>query len=58
MRDDLSALLGAGPVEAYLVPDMLIRHIVVTIDHLPREPSGKLSKVRLRDLLVGTNPSP
>lgn len=36
-RDALIALPGAAPIEAWLIPDMLIRRIVVTIDNLPRE---------------------
>lgn len=33
----LAELIGKGPFEAFLVPDMLIRRIVATIDNLPRE---------------------
>lgn len=36
-RDALMAVPGAGPIEAWLIPDMLIRRIVVTIDNLPRD---------------------
>lgn len=36
-RDALLAVPGAGPLEAMLIPDLLIRRIVVTIDNLPRE---------------------
>ncbi|WP_293373501.1 DUF3014 domain-containing protein, partial [Nevskia sp.] len=36
-RTALTALPGAGPLEAWLIPDMLIRRIVVTIDNLTRE---------------------
>jgi hypothetical protein len=37
MRDALGEVAGAGAVAQYLVPDNLIRHIVVTIDNLPRQ---------------------
>jgi hypothetical protein len=33
----LAALVGAGAVEHYLLPDNLIRRIVVTVDNLPRQ---------------------
>ncbi|MDP3293462.1 MAG: DUF3014 domain-containing protein [Nevskia sp.] len=33
----LIGLPGAAPIEAWLIPDMLIRRIVVTIDNLPRD---------------------
>lgn len=36
-RDALIAVPGAAPIEAWLIPDMLIRRIVVTIDNLPRD---------------------
>lgn len=36
-RAALAGLPGAGPLEAWLIPDMLIRRIVVTIDNLPRD---------------------
>lgn len=36
-RSALLALPGAGPLEAWLIPDLLIRRIVVTIDNLPRD---------------------
>jgi hypothetical protein len=32
----LAALFGKAPIEQMLVPDMVIRHIVVTVDNLPR----------------------
>lgn len=35
--DALKQLLGTGPVEAFLIPDFLIRRIVITVDNLPRE---------------------
>lgn len=37
VRDSLAGLLGQRPVEQFLVPDNLVRHIVVTIDNLPRK---------------------
>lgn len=36
-RGALLAVPGAGPLEAMLIPELLIRRIVVTIDNLPRE---------------------
>ena len=32
----LSGVFGKGPIEQMLVPEMVIRHIVVTVDNLPR----------------------
>jgi hypothetical protein len=37
IRGALSDLVGKGSFEAFLIPDMLIRRIVVTIDNLPRD---------------------
>ncbi len=37
VRDSLAGLLGAKPVEQYLVPENIVRHIVVTVDNLPRK---------------------
>src|SRR5471030_3220382 len=37
MRDTLAGVLGAKSVEQFLVPQNIIRHIVVTIDNLPRK---------------------
>src|SRR5262245_60301352 len=37
MQNALVELLGKEPVEKYLVPQDVIRHIVVTIDNLPTE---------------------
>ncbi|HUE09564.1 MAG TPA: DUF3014 domain-containing protein [Steroidobacteraceae bacterium] len=37
MKDALSHLTGSDAVMQYLVPDSIIRHIVVTIDNLPRQ---------------------
>ena len=36
IRDALTAALGKGAMQ-YLVPESLVRHIVVTIDNLPRQ---------------------
>jgi hypothetical protein len=36
MNQALGALLGAGTLKEYLLPENLIRHLVVTIDNLPR----------------------
>src|SRR5580693_2729906 len=37
MKDALGELAGSEAVMQYLVPDSIIRHIVVTIDNLPRQ---------------------
>ena len=37
VRDSLAGLLGQRPVEQFLVPENIVRHIVVTIDNLPRK---------------------
>jgi Protein of unknown function (DUF3014) len=36
VRDSLVGLLGRAPVEQFLVPQNIVRHIVVTVDNLPR----------------------
>jgi Protein of unknown function (DUF3014) len=36
VKEGLSALIGANAVQ-YLVPDDIVRHIVVTVDNLPRQ---------------------
>ena len=36
-RDSLIGVLGKAPVEQFLVPQNIVRHIVVTIDNLPRK---------------------
>jgi Protein of unknown function (DUF3014) len=36
MRDSLVGVFGRGPVEQFLVPQSIVRHIVVTVDNLPR----------------------
>jgi hypothetical protein len=35
-RDSLAGVIGPAPIERYLVPQNIIRHIVVTVDNLPR----------------------
>jgi hypothetical protein len=35
-RDSLAGVIGPAPVERFLVPQNIIRHIVVTVDNLPR----------------------
>lgn len=37
LRDSLVGVLGKAPVEQFLVPQNIVRHIVVTIDNLPRK---------------------
>jgi hypothetical protein len=37
LHDALATVSGAGTVDALLRPEMLLRHIVVTIDNLPRK---------------------
>lgn len=37
LRDALSALAGAAAVKEYLQPESIVRHLVVTIDNLPRQ---------------------
>jgi len=36
VRDSLVGVFGRGPVEQFLVPQSIVRHIVVTVDNLPR----------------------
>jgi hypothetical protein len=36
VRDSLAGVLGRRPVEEFLVPQNIVRHIVVTVDNLPR----------------------
>ena len=36
VRDSLVGVLGRNPVEQFLVPQNIVRHIVVTVDNLPR----------------------
>ncbi len=48
VRDSLVGVLGRHPVEDYLAPQNIVRHIVVTVDNLPRK---KLA-VELRPLKV------
>jgi hypothetical protein len=37
VRDSLAGLLGQKSVQEFLVPENVVRHIVVTIDNLPRK---------------------
>ncbi len=37
VQDSLAGVIGHSPVEAFLVPQNIVRHIVVTIDNLPRK---------------------
>jgi hypothetical protein len=37
VHDSLAGLLGAQSVEQFLVPENIVRHVVVTIDNLPRK---------------------
>ncbi|MGH8211141.1 MAG: DUF3014 domain-containing protein, partial [Steroidobacteraceae bacterium] len=37
VHDSLAGLLGQKPVEQFLVPENIVRHIVVTVDNLPRK---------------------
>jgi hypothetical protein len=37
MADALGQLAGASAVKDYLLPESIIRHIVVTVDNLPRQ---------------------
>jgi len=36
LKDSLVGLLGPKPVEQFLVPENVVRHIVATVDNLPR----------------------
>ncbi|MBV8974228.1 MAG: DUF3014 domain-containing protein [Sinobacteraceae bacterium] len=36
VRDSLAGVLGRGPIAQFLVPQNVVRHIVVTVDNLPR----------------------
>jgi hypothetical protein len=38
MRGALEDVFGVPPIEAYLIPGRLIRHVAVTVDSLDREP--------------------
>jgi Protein of unknown function (DUF3014) len=37
VHDSLAGLVGSRPVEQFLVPENIVRHLVVTIDNLPRK---------------------
>ena len=49
MKDALSALVGANAMQ-YLVPEDIVRHVVVTIDNLPRQkaPAAKRPTVAVQ----------
>jgi hypothetical protein len=36
VQDSLAGVVGKNPVEQFLVPQNIVRHIVVTVDNLPR----------------------
>jgi len=36
VRDSLVGVFGRAPIEQFLVPQSIVRHIVVTVDNLPR----------------------
>ena len=36
VHDSLAGVLGREPIEQFLVPQSIVRHIVVTVDNLPR----------------------
>ena len=37
VRDSLAGLMGQKPIEQFLVPENIVRHLVVTVDNLPRK---------------------
>jgi Protein of unknown function (DUF3014) len=37
VRDSIAGVLGGGPIERFLVPQNIVRHIVATVDNLPRK---------------------
>jgi hypothetical protein len=37
VHDSLAGVMGREPVEQFLVPQSIVRHIVVTVDNLPRK---------------------
>jgi hypothetical protein len=37
VRDSLAGILGQKSIEQFLVPENIVRHIVVTVDNLPRK---------------------
>src|SRR5581483_7362444 len=43
----ISGLVGKQAFERFVIPDMLVRHIVATVDNLPR-PTGSTRTVPLR----------
>ncbi|MBV8910981.1 MAG: DUF3014 domain-containing protein [Gammaproteobacteria bacterium] len=40
VRDSIAGVLGKHPVEQFLVPQNIVRHVVVTVDNLPRHHLG------------------
>jgi hypothetical protein len=36
LADELGGMFGKKPIDQFLVPEQLVRHIVVTVDNLPR----------------------
>jgi hypothetical protein len=36
VRDSIAGVIGTAPVEQFLVPQNIVRHIVATVDNLPR----------------------
>ncbi len=36
-KDAMNKLFGVGPVEAFLIPELLIRRVVITVDNLSRD---------------------
>jgi hypothetical protein len=37
VRESLAGLVGQKPIEQFVVPENIVRHIVVTVDNLPRK---------------------
>jgi hypothetical protein len=53
MKDALSSLIGAGAMQ-YVVPEDIVRHVVVTLDNLPRQkaPAAKRPTVPVPGALL------
>jgi hypothetical protein len=53
MKDALSALVGAKAMQ-YVIPEDIVRHVVVTIDNLPRQkaPAAKRPTVAVQGLFL------
>jgi len=53
MKDGLSALIGANAMQ-YVVPEDIVRHVVVTIDNLPRQkaPAAKRPTVAVQGVFL------